>query len=454
MLAAGSHIKSVFWSFEAIDLMHKIITHTKVVLLISLLVVAEIALAQDSWVSYVHSISDRDLEGKNFRLMFMARALPRDTDSHGRIWLKVDREKGNGFSIDDRDHMITSPDWKEYEIKGVINPDYKSISFGVICEYNGEFYIDDVVFQVLNGKKWKTIYNNDFESDMNGWVQGNNMNAGINTFYNAELVPSVGKAGKRSMMISADAIPNFGTNSRVGKFADVNGIKLYYEIYGTGKPLVVMHGNGGSSKGFSPLYPRMIEKYKVITIDSRAQGRSTDTSEPLTYEQMASDINELLNQLKIDSAYMFGYSDGAILGLIMAMKHPEKVRRLVSFGANIQPDSTALFNWAIEGEKRAVRESRDPKERKLNQLMLDHPHIPFSDLAAVRAPVLVMAGDRDVITPGHTLKIFQSLPNSQMCIFPGATHGAPWESQELFLQLMFDFFDKPFRMPTTEDWFR
>lgn len=433
---------------------NKIIDCMKVVLLIFLSVLTKTATAQDSWVSYVHSINDPGLEGKNFRLRFMARALAVDTDSHSRIWLRVDREKGNGLSIDDRDHTIKSLEWREYLINGVINSDYKSISFGVICEYNGEFYIDDVAFEVLDGKKWRTVYKNDFESDMSGWAQGTNMNSGINTFYNAELAPTVGKTGKKSMMIYANRIPNFGTNSRAGKFADVNGIKLYYEIYGTGQPLVVMHGNGGSSKGFTPLYPRMIEKYKVIAIDSRAQGKSTDTEKPLTYEQMASDIYELLNQLKIDSAYMFGYSDGAILGLIMAMKHPEKVRRLVSFGANIQPDSTALFSWAIEGEKRAVRESRDPKERKLNQLMLDHPHIPFSDLSAVRAPVLVMAGDRDVITPGHTLKIFQSLPNSQMCILPGATHGAPWENQELFLRLMFDFFDKPFRMPSTEDWFR
>jgi pimeloyl-ACP methyl ester carboxylesterase len=86
--------------------------------------------------------------------------------------------------------------------------------------------------------------------------------------------------------------------------------------------------------------------------------------------------------------------------------------------------------------------------------MLDYPRIPFSDLSAIKIPVLIMAGDRDDMRPEHTLKLFQNIPKSQLCILPGTTHGAPWEKKDLFFKLLFDFFDKPFTMPTTEDWFK
>lgn len=136
------------------------------------------------------------------------------------------------------------------------------------------------------------------------------------------------------------------------------------------------------------------------------------------------------------------------------MKYPKKVEKLLAFGANIQPDSTATFSWSINSSKKIVKESLDAKEKKLNQLMLDYPNIPFSDLHQIKIPVLIMAGDRDAIRPEHTLKLFQNIPKSQLCIIPGATHGAPLEKKELFFKLLSDFFDKPFTMPTTEDWFK
>jgi pimeloyl-ACP methyl ester carboxylesterase len=86
--------------------------------------------------------------------------------------------------------------------------------------------------------------------------------------------------------------------------------------------------------------------------------------------------------------------------------------------------------------------------------MLDYPRIPYSRLSQIQAPVLIMVGDRDVIRPEHTLKLFQSIKNSQLCIIPGATHGAAWEKKQYFLMVMDDFFNKPFEMPTTEDWFK
>ena len=133
--------------------------------------------------------------------------------------------------------------------------------------------------------------------------------------------------------------------------------------------------------------------------------------------------------------------------------HTNKVKKVLAFGANMQPDSMAVFDWAIQYQYKRMLNGETSKERKLNKLMHYEPNIAYSELSKIKCPILIMAGDRDVIRPEHTLKLFQSIPNSQMAIIPGATHGAAWGRKELFLQIAFDFFEKPFEMPNTKDWF-
>ncbi len=141
----------------------------------------------------------------------------------------------------------------------------------------------------------------------------------------------------------------YGDNPTAGKYADIRGFKMYYEIYGTGKPLLIIHGNGGSIKDFSKQVPYFSKEYKVILADSRAQGKSADAGEVLNYEMMADDFNALLDMLHLDSCYVIGWSDGGINGLLLAMRHPEKVKKLAVTGANLWPDTTAvepgLFHW-------------------------------------------------------------------------------------------------------------
>ncbi|HPH86720.1 MAG TPA: alpha/beta hydrolase, partial [Ferruginibacter sp.] len=211
---------------------------------------------------------------------------------------------------------------------------------------------------------------------------------------------------------------------------------------------------GGSISSAGSHYPELIKKYKVIAIDSRSQGKSTDTDKPLTYDQMASDVNALLDQLHIDSAFIWGQSDGAILCLQLAMDYPKKVKRVVAYAPNIQPDSSAIFGWAVTAVNRVIKTSTDKHEVKLYEMMRDYPNIPFEKLRTIKAPCLIMGGDRDVIRPEHLVKMFQYIPNSQLCILPGSTHGGAWEKRVMFLQILNDFFTKPFTMPTTEDWFK
>src|SRR6185436_10330733 len=128
----------------------------------------------------------------------------------------------------------------------------------------------------------------------------------------------------------------------VGKYYDVRGLKMYCEVYGKGQPLLIIHGNGGSISNFIYQIPYFSEKYKVIVADSRSQGKTLDLRDSLTYEMMADDYAALLDAMKIDSAYVIGWSDGGINGLLLAIRHPEKVKKLAITGANLVPDTTAV----------------------------------------------------------------------------------------------------------------
>ena len=144
----------------------------------------------------------------------------------------------------------------------------------------------------------------------------------------------------------------YGANETVGKYYNIRGIKMYCEIYGDGKPLLLIHGNNGSIKNFEHNIPYFAARYKVIAVDSRAQGNSKDSGESLTFERMADDDAALLDALKIDSAYVIGWSDGGINALLLAMRHPEKVIKLAATGANLWPDASAFAPGVWKEEKK------------------------------------------------------------------------------------------------------
>lgn len=411
--------------------------------------------AQGRWGSFFSNVPAKGYEGKPFRLQVDMRAVVEDDIASARFWVRVDKAEGTGYFNNMWKRPVRSDKWQTYTIDGKIDSAATRISFGALTELNGKFYYDNIKLSVeTTAGKWETIYSTGFEKDLAGWTEGTGLGqSGVNKLYKTSIQADA-LAGSKVLLVEGTEIPNFGNDKKAGKFADVNGIKLYYEVYGQGQPLVVLHGNGGSSGSAASHMPELIKKYKVIAIDSRAQGKSGDTDKPLTYDQMAADVNELLNQLNIDSAFIWGQSDGAILCLVMAMDYPKKVKRVVAYAPNTVPDSSAIFGWAVTAVNRTIKNSKDPKEVKLYEMMRDYPNIPYEKLGTIKAPCLIMGGDRDVIRPEHLVKMFQSIPNSQLCILPGATHGGAWEQQERFLSIMNDFFLKPFRMPTTEDWFK
>jgi pimeloyl-ACP methyl ester carboxylesterase len=243
----------------------------------------------------------------------------------------------------------------------------------------------------------------------------------------------------------------YGDNPAAGKFYNVRGFKMYCEIYGKGKPLLMIHGNGGSIKSFEHNIPYFAARYQVIAADSRAQGKSTDTG-PLTFEMMADDDAALLDALHIDSAYVLGWSDGGINALLLAKRHPEKVIRLASTGANLWPDASAFAPgvWAdaqkyYEAHKDEVwTTDKEKNDWKLFMLDWNQPHISLADLHSIKCPSFIICGDHDMISIEHTVQIYRSIPQAALWVVPFSGHATLMEHQDDFNKSVDDFFNRPF----------
>jgi pimeloyl-ACP methyl ester carboxylesterase len=245
----------------------------------------------------------------------------------------------------------------------------------------------------------------------------------------------------------------YGNNKTAGKYYDIRGFKMYCEVYGQGQPLLIIHGNGGSINNFIYQIPYFSKNYKVIVADSRAQGKSTDKGDSLTYEMMADDYAALLDAMKIDSAYVIGWSDGGINGLLLAMRHPEKVKKLATTGANLVPDTTAvpqaIWDMVIPtlDMLKTKKEKTDLEKNalKLFRLLCEQPHIPITDLHTIKCPTLVIGGDHDVIKEEHTMLIYKNIPKAYLWILPASGHSTPVVYKDDFNKVVDRFFSTPYR---------
>ena len=227
------------------------------------------------------------------------------------------------------------------------------------------------------------------------------------------------------------------------KYLDVNGVKLYYEIYGEGEPLLMIHGNGGSFICFENQVSEFSKHFKVILVDCRGRGNSSyQKGVELTFDLQVDDINLFLDKLNIQKTNILGWSDGGIIGLLLALKHPEKVAKLVTSGANIFPEGVVYFD---EMKKTTVElESKNKNHENdlaldLNNLDLNYPNLKFSDLNAIKSKTLIIAGDHDVIKGEHTLKMYESIPNAQLAILPNSSHSALIKNSKLFNEIVLPF---------------
>ena len=230
----------------------------------------------------------------------------------------------------------------------------------------------------------------------------------------------------------------YGKNKN-GKYLDIQNAKIYYESYGTGEPLILLHGNNGSISDFYKLIPNLAKNFNVITIDTRGQGRSTDlTTSDYNYELFAADLLEVVQHLGLKKINILGWSDGGNTGLIFNSKHPEFVSKLVTIGANLNPkgvkeDLIKVFQNQISEQK---------GNQRLIKLMLNHPNITTNELRKIQNPVLIVAGSDDVIKEEHTELIHKSITGSELEIMSNATHYIPFEQPDKLSKIITMFLQK------------
>lgn len=250
----------------------------------------------------------------------------------------------------------------------------------------------------------------------------------------------------------ASAAVKYGSNPAAGHTFTHDGVKLYYETYGAGEPLLLIHGNGGSIHDMSAQIAHFRKRYKVIAMDSRDQGRSADSPDKLTYEKMTDDLAALLDHLKSGPVNVLGWSDGGIEALLLGVRHPDKVKKIAAMAANLNPTEQALSpdvlamvkEWmaSVPAAERETPEGR--RKMKVTGMMLEEPNIDPKALETIKAPTLILAGDHDLIRDEHTVEIYHHVPNSQLAIFPNATHMIPFDNPTLFNGTVERFFLTPF----------
>lgn len=404
----------------------------------------EVQVFERPWFAFNQFIDAAPYKGRNFRLesRIKVEQAP-DSLAEVRMWARVDVTKGRGFFYNMSDRPVTSNKWTNCIIEGRIDSNAVSLYFGGLCYFNGAFYFDNYKLQIETAQGWKDIPINNagFEQLKNDhWKPGISKRMiqevkGYATFFIKE------SPANTVMKIIATSIPAYGIDRTKGSYFSTNGVSLYYEVYGKGEPLLLLHGNGQSISAFNKQIPFFEKDYQVIIPDCRGRGKSTDSDAELTYDIQASDMNNLLDHLKIDSANIIGWSDGGIIGLIMAKDYPKKVNRLIASGANILQDSTAYLPGDIPKFNKIISDTTRPLiDRKRYKLMRDYPNIPYADLGKIKCPVLIVAGDKDEILVGHTVKIYESIPKGQLFIAPKSTHYLLSENPKVFNEAAMKFF--------------
>ena len=237
--------------------------------------------------------------------------------------------------------------------------------------------------------------------------------------------------------------------------AEIRGIRMYYETYGSGSPLLLLHGGAGNGMQFDKQIPAFSPHHRVILPDCRAQGRTTDRPGPLTYHDMAEDMIALLDHLKLAKVDVMGWSDGGVIGLDMAIHHPDRIRHLVTFGANFAPDglNPADVKWnqtatadSFGRGMRLIWTRLNPEpahyEEAMNKILemwRTEPRFTRAELHSIRAKTLICAGEHDLIRPEHTRELAQAIPGATLWIVPDASHGAMIERPELVNPRVLEF---------------
>jgi pimeloyl-ACP methyl ester carboxylesterase len=262
------------------------------------------------------------------------------------------------------------------------------------------------------------------------------------------------------------------TSNANDDYALVNGLNMYYEVHGTGRPLVMLHGGFMTINALGPILPALAETRQVIAVELEGHGRTADLDRPLRYDQMADDVAGLLRKLGIERADLFGFSMGGMVGLRLAFRHPELVRKAVIASALYNIDGyypSIVAQWpgmsaeSLAGspmEQIYAEVAPNPQHwpifiDKMKEAMMTFKGWPASDIQAIKAPTLLIFGDADLIRPEHALELFrllggaradggmEGLPDSQFAVLPGTTHFNLLDRTDLLMPIVVPFLDAP-----------
>ena len=268
---------------------------------------------------------------------------------------------------------------------------------------------------------------------------------------------------------SKDTVVNQIITPADSGYADVNGLKMYYEVYGKGKPIVLLHGSFMSIPlNWSQIIPLLAEDRKVIVAEMQGHGRTRDITRALSYEGMADDVSGLLKHLKVDSADILGYSMGGGVAFQLAVRHPEQVRRLIVLSGSYTHDGwwpdvedsfatiTADMFKGSSIEKEYGRLGNDPAHfpefvKKVMSIDLK-PYDWSKEVKNIQAPIFMAIGDADGIRYEHALELFRAkgggkmgdihgLPTSRLAIIPGTTHIGMMQRTDWLIPMINDFLD-------------
>ncbi len=263
------------------------------------------------------------------------------------------------------------------------------------------------------------------------------------------------------------------TNELQGKYVNVNGLNMYYEVHGTGQPLVLLHGAFSAiGTSFGKLVPELAKTRQVIAFEMQAHGRTADIDRPLSMEQMADDTAAALRQLDIEETDVFGYSMGGTVALLFAIRHPDMVRKLVL--ASVSHTLSGIHPGLMEGlgemkpemmfdspwHEEYMRIAPRPEDfatlfAKKTEMDRGIQDIPAETIQALEAPTLLIIGDSDLVRPEHAVEMFRllgggvfgdtpaGLPSSQLAILPGTSHVTVVDQVDMLLAIIPRFLDAP-----------
>jgi pimeloyl-ACP methyl ester carboxylesterase len=244
-----------------------------------------------------------------------------------------------------------------------------------------------------------------------------------------------------------------------GRYASVNGLKMYYEVHGAGHPLLLLHGAFGTVETWGKLVPTLARSRQVIAVELQGHGHTADVDRPLGFPQMAEDVAALLREIKVERTDVYGYSMGGTVALALAARHPDLVRKLIVHGSIYNKDG-----WEPEAFKQfsalppdfAPKPLKDPYDKvapdptrwpvlvaKLKEMELGFAGLPENDLKAITAHTLIIMGDREGLRPEHAVALYRLIPKAQLAILPGADHFLLFSRPDTVLALMTAFLEEP-----------